>query len=86
MSAIVYLLCALTSAMCAVLLFLGYRRDRSRMAFWTSTCFSFLAINNILLFTDLVVTPPEIDLAVIRTIPAVLGFACLAWGFLWDTP
>lgn len=84
-SALVYLMCALTSILCAVLLYLKYRRNRTRLLLWSGICFFCLALNNILLFVDLVLAP-QIDMSVIRTLPAVVGFGALVWGFIWDTP
>ena len=83
-SSIVYLLCALTSIACATLLFLKYRKNRTRLVFWCAVCFFGLALNNILLVVDLVVLPASIDLIVYRAIPAALGFGVLATGFVWD--
>jgi len=83
-AACVYLLCALTSGACAVLLLLQYRRSRQRLLSWSSLCFVGLAANNVLLFVDLVVVP-NVDLSIARTVPALLGVALLVWGFIWDT-
>jgi hypothetical protein len=84
MSAVVYILCALTSTLCAVLLYLNFRKNSTRLLLWSAICFSCLALNNMLLFVDLIFTP-GMDLSVVRTVPAVVGFAALAWGFTWDT-
>lgn len=82
-STLVYSLCAITSILCAVLLYINYRKSKTRMLFWSSICFFFLAINNILLVVDLVLTP-NLDLSFIRTLPSALGFAALVWGFTWE--
>jgi hypothetical protein len=84
-SATVYLMCALTSTLCAALLYMNFRRNRTRLLLWSSICFLCLAINNSMLFIDLVLTP-QIDMSVVRTLPAVIGFGALVWGFIWDTP
>ncbi|MEO5971028.1 MAG: DUF5985 family protein [Bdellovibrionia bacterium] len=77
-------MCALTSILCAVLLYLENRRHQTRLLFWSVICFSCLGINNTLLFADLVLLP-TVDMSVIRTLPALFGFAVLLWGFIWDT-
>lgn len=77
----VYLLCALTSVLCAVLLLLAYRRSRLAFLFWSSLCFVGLAVNNVLLFVDVVVVP-QLDLSIVRTLPALLGVMLLVWGFV----
>lgn len=40
-----------------MLLLRGYRASRTRLLFWASLCFGFLAINNVVLYIDLVVIP-----------------------------
>lgn len=84
MAEAVYILCALTSTACAILLFRGYLKGKTNLLLWSSLCFAGLALNNILLFIDLVVVP-EIDLSVIRSIPAVIGFVLLLYGLIWET-
>ena len=55
MAEAVYLLCAITSTVCGVLLFGGYRSSKTRLLFWASLCFLGLAINNVMLFIDLII-------------------------------
>ena len=54
MATAVYLLGALTSVACAVLLMRGYTRVRKRLLLWSSLCFIGLSVSNILTFIDLV--------------------------------
>ncbi len=82
---IVYILCALTSISCAVLLLRGYAASRVRMLLWSGLCFSFLSLNNILLVIDLTFLP-EVDLSTVRSIPAIIGLCLLLYGFIWDEP
>jgi hypothetical protein len=84
MADVVYVLCALTSLACAVLLWRGWRRSRVRLLFWSALCFVGLFLNNALLIVDLRVLP-QVDLALVRTIPALLGAAALVYGLVWDT-
>jgi hypothetical protein len=81
--AIVNALCALTSALCAVLLFRGYFRSRVRLLLWSALCFLCFALNNIILFIDLRVMP-DVDLSMVRTVPLLLGLMLLLYGFIWD--
>jgi hypothetical protein len=83
MANIVYILCAVTSISCAVLLLRSYSASRVRLLLWSGLCFSFLALNNILLVVDLTMLP-EVDLSTARSIPAVIGLALLLYGFIWD--
>jgi hypothetical protein len=84
MALVVYVLCALTSLACAVLLFRGYRQTRVRLLLWSALCFTGLCLNNLLLVVDERVLP-DVDLSVWRTLPAVLGVALLIYGLVWDT-
>jgi hypothetical protein len=80
----VYALCALASALCAVLLFRGFRGSRTSLLFWSSLCFVGLAINNLLLLIDLVFLPTIIDLSLPRTIVALVSFCLLIYGLIWE--
>lgn len=84
LAAAVYILCALTSLACAVLLWRGYLGSRTRLLLWSSLCFAGLAINNILLIFDMLIIK-SVDLSIWRTIPALLGMLLLMYGLIWDT-
>jgi hypothetical protein len=79
----IYGLCALTSLGCALLLVRGYRRSRARLLAWSSGCFGLLALNNSLLFLDLVVVP-DVDLSLLRYTIALLAVLLLLVGLVWD--
>jgi hypothetical protein len=81
---LVYILCAATSTLCAILLFRGYRRSRARLLLWSAACFFGLALNNVLLVID-IRTGSAIDLSLWRLVPAVLGAAALLFGLVWET-
>lgn len=83
MAKAVFLLCALTSMVCAVLLIRGYVRSRSRLLLWSGLCFVGLAFNNALLVVDRILLP-DLDLSVWRQVPAVVGVALLLYGLVWD--
>lgn len=80
---IVYVLCFLTSAACAWLLGRSYARGRQRLLLWSSVCFVFLALNNLVVVFDLVVWP-EKDFRLERLVLAFAAVACLIWGFVWE--
>jgi hypothetical protein len=80
----VYILCALTSAACAILLLRGYARSRSRLLLWSSACFFGLCANNILLFVDLILLP-QIDLVLLRSGSALLSLLILLYGLVWES-
>ena len=83
MAEIVYLLCALTSVLCAALLIRSWLRSRSRLLLWSSLCFVGLAVNNVLLFVDLVVVP-NVDLSSIRSVDAVISISILVIAMIWE--
>lgn len=82
MAEAVYLLCALTSLACAVLLLRSYRRSRMKLILWTSLGFVGLAVNNVLLFVDLVIVPASIDLRIWRDSAALIGVGILLYGMI----
>jgi hypothetical protein len=84
MATLVYALCALTSAACAVLLLRGYLRNRVRLLLWVGLCFIGLALNNVLLFIDVRVVP-AVDLSLWRSLPALAGLLVLIFGLVWET-
>lgn len=85
MAEAVYILCAVTSLMCAVLLFKGYRDSRSRLLFWSSLCFAGLALNNVLLLVDIWTDPAILDLRLPRTGLAVLSLGMLIHGLVGES-
>ncbi|NOK36806.1 hypothetical protein D7W79_21100 [Corallococcus exercitus] len=83
MAEAVYILCALTSAACAVLLLRAWRRTRMKLLLYSGLCFSVLTVNNVLLFVDLVLIPAE-DLSLARTLASLVGGGVLLFGLIWD--
>lgn len=82
---IIYAICALTSTACAWLLLRAYARSRVRLLFWSGLAFAGLAINNILVYLDIVVLPTQIDLSVWRLIPVVVGLSLLCYALVWES-
>jgi hypothetical protein len=84
MATVVYVLCAVTSVLCAWLLLRGYWVSRARLLLWSSLCFVGLAINNLILFADRVVVT-EVDLSMPRLLSALAGIVVLLFGLIWET-
>lgn len=80
----VYLLCAFTSSVVFLMLFANYRRTGVRFLLWSSLCFACFTLNNVLLFIDMVIFVEQVDLSIVRTVPAVVGLGILLYGFIWD--
>ena len=83
MAGAVYMLCALTSLACAVLLLRGYRQSGVRLLLWSGLCFIGLTLNNALLFVDLEMMPKS-NLFVLRSAPALVGLLLLLYGLIWE--
>jgi hypothetical protein len=84
MAEVVYILCAATSILCAMLLFRSYLDSRAKLLFWSSLCFVGLALNNVLLILDLYVV--STDLFYLRTLVAVGAMVMLIYGLIWSSP
>lgn len=82
MDNVVYVLCAVTSLACAVMLWRGYRRSAERLLFWGSLCFTGLFFNNVMLVID--VNYPPIDLALWRLLPGLAGVSMLIYGLITE--
>jgi hypothetical protein len=83
MEGAVYIFCAITAAGCAFLLLNSYRRNGVRLLFWSGLCFSALAIENLILFFDLVEFP-QIDLSNVWLACGLLGSIALLYGLIWE--
>lgn len=79
----VYILCMVTSAFCAALLLREYRRTSARLLLWSSLSFMGWALNNALVFMDLVVLP-ELDLSITRTAMSLVAVSLMLYGLVWD--
>jgi hypothetical protein len=83
MEGTVYLLCAATALVCGGLLFRGLRRSATRLLLWCGLFFLSLALENLILFYDLIIVP-DIDLFAVRTSVALVGVMLLLVGLIWD--
>ena len=83
MAEAIYLLCAVTSLGCALLLWRSFRQTRARLLLWSGLCFAGLFLNNVLLFVDLVMTP-NIDLAIARGLIALATLSLFIYGLVFD--
>lgn len=82
--ATVYLLCGLTSLICAILLYRSYRSTRNQLTYWTALAFSFFTLNNFMVVADFVVYR-SVDLSLVRTLPLFVGVAVLVFGLVWES-
>ena len=84
LSALVYLLCFLTSAVCAGLLVRQYRRSSTPVLVWSAACFVLLALSNLLVVVDRLVVP-DVSLRTVRLILTLLAVSVLLYGFIWES-
>jgi hypothetical protein len=84
MAAAVYVLCALTSLACAILLLRAYQARGVRLLLWSGLAFVGFTLGNTMLVVDRVVTGPELDLSIWRSLPVLAGLAVLIYGLVWD--
>lgn len=80
----VYLLCTLTSLVCAILLMRGYVRTRTPLLLWSAVCFFGLFVNNLMVLIDLdqIVFSEVTNLSLWRLLPALIGLAALCYGLI----
>jgi hypothetical protein len=84
MAAAVYVLCALTSLACAILLLRAYQVRGVRLLLWSGLAFVGFTLGNAMLVVDRVVIGPEVDLSIWRSLPVLAGLAVLIYGLVWD--
>jgi hypothetical protein len=80
---LIYVLCAATAALCATLLWRGYRRTGTSLLFWSGLCFAFLTLNSLAVIFDIVVFP-RTDLQLLRHAASLAAVGTLLFGLIWD--
>jgi hypothetical protein len=83
MDKLVYGLCALTAASCAVLLLRSFMRTRFRLLLWSGLCFVGLTLNNMLLIADRFVFT-SIDLLPWRLLVALVSVLLLLGALILE--
>jgi ABC-type glycerol-3-phosphate transport system permease component len=79
----IYLLCVVTSLLCAYLLARAYRRGKTRLLIWSALCFALLAINNLVLAADVLLLP-DIDLSILQLLTSLSAVCVLLYAFIWE--
>ena len=80
----IYLLCGLTSLVAALMLLRHYRQRRTRLLLWSVIGFAGLAVNNVMVYVDLVMFT-GVDLSLYRTAAGSLAMLALVYGLVWET-
>jgi putative intracellular protease/amidase len=84
MTGLVYLLCAGTCLLCALLLLRGYRQTHVPLLFWSALCFTGLMVDNVIAYVDMAVVP-DVNLAIWRKIPGFIATVLLVFGLVWES-
>jgi Family of unknown function (DUF5985) len=84
MTGLVYVLCAATCLLCAILLIRGYAETKVSLLFWSGLCFLGLMFDNMILYVDVVVVP-DVDLVIWRKLPGMLATLLLVFGLVWES-
>ncbi len=82
-AAVIYSLCAITSALCSCLLVRARLRTHSRLLLSSSICFAGLALNNVALWADKLVFPTT-DLSILRMSIGLMATLVLLYGLIWE--
>lgn len=80
----VFLLCAATCLLCAVLLFRAFLRTHFRLLFWSGLCFAGLMVDNLMLYADIYVFP-DVSLVIWRKLPGLAALMLLLFGLIWES-
>ena len=80
----IYLLCGVTSLVAAVMLLRHYLQRRTRLLLWSVVAFAGLAVNNVMVYVDLVMFT-GVDLSMYRTAAGALAMLALVYGLVWET-
>jgi len=82
---LVYILCAVMSAGCAILLFLGYIKNPTHLLLWSCVCFCILTASNVILVLDLIILP-ELDFhgPFWRNVLSASASGLLLFGLIWE--
>ncbi|KAA6455879.1 hypothetical protein DYQ86_26955 [Acidobacteria bacterium AB60] len=84
MNATLYILTALTTLLCAILLLRAYFRVRRRLLLWAGLCFAWLTVSNFLVIGDLLLFP-SIDLYSYRLGSSAIAMILLIYGLVWES-
>jgi hypothetical protein len=82
MAGLIYILCAITAFACAWLLFRAYSKSGHLLLLWSSVCFAFLTLGNVMLVADRLILP-DLDLSTWRLLPALAAISVMIYGLIF---
>ena len=80
----IYLLCAAVSLVVAAMLLRQFLKSRTRLLLWSLMSFAGLALNNVLVYIDLVLYT-GVDLSLYRSAVGAASMAVMLYGLVWET-
>jgi hypothetical protein len=80
----IYLLCAATSLLVAMMLMRQYLKSRTRLVLWSVISFAGLAVNSVLVYVDLVMYT-GVDLSMYRSAAGAFAMTVMLYGLIWET-
>jgi hypothetical protein len=83
MPGVVFVLCMITSLVSGILLWRAARGPSRRLLTWSAVFFFGMAVNNAILFADVIVGP-KTDLTMPANIVAVLSLFALLYALVWE--
>jgi hypothetical protein len=83
MPGLAFLLCMITSLLSAVLLWRAARGPTRRLLLWSAAFFVGMAINNLLLFVD-VITGPNVNWMTPANVVAAVSVIGLIYALVWE--
>ncbi len=83
MEHLAYIMCALTSLLCAVLLLRGYYRSNCKLLIWSALCFFGFFVENTLIFVDISLLP-LIDLSLWHCLIAFVSVFIFLNAMIWE--
>jgi hypothetical protein len=80
----IYLLSGAASLIVAFMLLRQYVRSRTRLLLWSLVCFTGLAVNNVLVYVDLVMYT-GVDLSLYRSAAGATAMTVMLYGLVWES-
>ena len=81
---IIYLLCAATSLIAAILLLRQYAARKTPLLLWSCIGFLGLAVNNVLVYVDFSLMP-GVDLSLPRSLAGAVAMVALVYGLIKES-
>ena len=61
----------------------SFLRSSEKLLLWSAVCFCLLALNNLLVFLDIIILP-DLNLTLWRSLTSLAAVSVLLYGFIWE--